>query len=274
MAISTKRIKSDTPNKIEWVPLDRLVVIPNVQRPLDKARAQSMAKDIDLDLLGIIEISALDNGDYHVADGHHRVTMLRFAGFTNELVQCKVHYGLEQSQNAKLFLGLNDSKHARMFDRFRLRVAAGDPVALGIIGSIEGHGWTFGSGAHTGVFSAVGAAEKVYTGYGTAAKDRGPDTFDTTLGILTTAWGHDASATTGSLIEGVGLMVAKYGDQVDKAALVKQLARTSGGAAGYLGRARGLREFRGGSVARAVAELTVDVYNNRRTAGRLDDWRS
>jgi hypothetical protein len=68
----------------------------------------------------------------------------------------------------------------------------------------------------------------------------------------------------------LGLFLKTYGGNIDRAALVKKLAKYPGGSSGLIGDARGLRQFRHASIVRCVAEQTVEVYNSGRRGGKLD----
>jgi hypothetical protein len=269
----TRRLSADDSTTI-WLPLSALSVDPVLQRPLDEARAERLSTVFDLALLGVIEVSARDNGAYHVLDGQHRVAALRLLGFHNELIECKVHNNLDDAAEAARFVGLNTFTKPRAFDRFKVRIKAGDPAAVGVDVILMEFGWKLLAGNIDGCFTAVVAAERVYTGYGTTDKERGPKNLADTLGTLTEAWGHDPSAATGHLVSGLGLFFARHGELVDKPSLVKRLAQFAGGPDNYTGKARGMRDYRGGTLARCVAELTTDLYNKRRSTGQLEAWRS
>jgi hypothetical protein len=271
----SRRIAGAPTTRVEWLPLGSLLVDPELQRDLDERRAQRMADCLDLDALGLIHVSARANGTYHVTDGQHRKAALLLAGFdTSDLVQCLVAYELTTEQEARRFVGLNTFAAPRAFDKFKVRIKARDEIALGVDRVLMAHGWRLAGGATPGAFTAVVSAERVYSGYGTADKERGPQNLHDALGVLTEAWGREPRSAHGALVQGLGLFFARYNGEVDKAALVRRLAQFAGGPDAYIGKARGIREFRGGVLARCVAELTVEIYNKRRSTGQLPEWRS
>lgn len=269
---TNRRLKADA-SVTKWIPLNELSVDSTVQRPLDETRAERMAEALDLSLLGVIEVSARGNGSHHVMDGQHRVTALRLAGYHSELVECKVHNGLGESDEAARFIGLNTFRSPRAFDRFKVRIKAGDPVAVGVDRILMEFGWKLVAGSTDGCFTAVQAAERVYSGFGTSDKELGPENLRSALGVITEAWGRSPINANGHMVAGLGLFFARYGAQIDKPALVKRLAQYPGGADNYLGKARGIRDFRGGTLARCIAELTTDLYNKRRSSGQIESWR-
>lgn len=261
--------------EVEWIPLGRLFVDPDLQRPRDEAAEQRIADNLDLNVLGVLDVSARADGRFHVMDGQtRRNALIRFGFSEDDLVPCLVARGLTRAQEAAHFTGRNTARPVRAFDRFRVRVQAEDPIALGIDAILMEHGWRVQTGDVDGGFAAVVAAERVYTGYGSTEKELGPRNLRSALGVVTEAWGRKPGTAHGAIIAGLGLFFARYGDAVDKAALVRRLAQFPGGADAYVGKARGIREFRGGVLARCVAELSVEIYNRRRSSGQLADWRS
>lgn len=266
-----RRLRADSSTTM-WLPLNMLFVDQTVQRPLDDRKAQRMADAMDLSLLGVVEVSEREDGSCHVMDAQHRIAALRLAGFTDEKIECRVHHGLTRAEEAARFIGLNTFTAPRAFDKFKVRIQAEDPVALGVDRILMEHGWRLVTGRDGG-FTAVAAAERVYTGQGSADKERGPRNFSDALGTVTEAWGRGPMAANQYIIGGLGLFYARYSDQVDKPSLVKRLAQFAGGPDNYIGKARGIRDWRGGGLPRCVAELTTEVYNKRRSTGQLETWR-
>ena len=62
--------------------------------------------------------------------------------------------------------------------------------------------------------------------------------------------------------------------RVEQYALANKLAKDPGGAAGLLGRARTLREAYRSSLSNCVAEIVVNIYNQRRRSQALPEWRA
>jgi hypothetical protein len=65
----------------------------------------------------------------------------------------------------------------------------------------------------------------------------------------------------------------RHGDAIDTQKLVNELAAIPGGPRGLVGRARSLKEFRRGIIGDAMAELLVNMINNKRRVNRLPSWR-
>lgn len=194
------------------------------------------------------------------------------AGWGDQKIECRVFTGLAPDQEATLFLGHNDNRRVQPVYKFLARVTAGDPTALAIARIAADHGWKIHDQVGARNITAVVAAEKVYR---SDAKGDAPGgtALALTLRAVTEAWGYRAEAVDGRILQGLGAMFTRFGDAIDRAVLVKKLAEFPAGASGVLGKARGLHQYQGGTVAHCVAEVVVAAYNARRRANVLPDWR-
>ncbi len=249
------------------IAVSALIVDPAVQRGIDKRRVHKIADGIDLDAIGVITVSIRDNGDHHIIDGQHRVEALRAAGFGQGCVTCRVFKSLSLAQEAAMFRLLNASAKVGFLDQFRVRVIEGDPVAVDISRIAERYGWTISpSGRAKSGFFAVAAMERIYLQDKVAA--------ERAMATATRAWGHDSLGVDGRIIEGLGLVYARYGDAAEINELTERLSKFGGGPGALLGKARGLRDLIGSTVTKSVAEIVVEIYNQRRRTRPLPSWRS
>lgn len=269
--MTTARIAGDS--VIEWIPLNQLIIEPSAQRPYDVNEARAKADNLNLNLLGVIQVSVRPDGSMAIMDGQHRVGALRLAGYTTELVRCEVSRDLDTAGEAGRFLGLNDYRLVRAIDKFKVSVTAGEPAAVGVTDILERHGWKVATGTSDGYFMAVNAALNVYIGRGNRDKSTGPADLEHVIEAVTLAWGRKPSGVSTYIVGGLGMFFSRYGEQVDRHALERRLAQLPGGPDGLLGKARGIREFRGGTLPRCVAEAVTVTYNSRRSSGRLEDFR-
>lgn len=243
-----------------------LIVDPNVQRSLDRARAARIADELDMNAIGVITVSRRPNGTYHVVDGQHRVEAIRLAGGDGERVQCRIFEGLTVMEEAHLFRLLNNTTRLMAIDKFKVRVVEGEPVAVFISDALARHGWKVELQSAGQSFSAVAAAERIY--------NRDKDAVERTISTITRAWGHTNAGVDGRIFEGLGLVFARYGSAVDDSDLVERLARYAGGPARLLGNARGMKDLLRVTVVAGVAEVIVELYNVRRKTRALPPWRS
>lgn len=242
------------------------IVDPRIQRPLDKRRVTKIAEALNFDALGVITISRRDNGDNVVIDGQHRVEALREAGHGSEAVACRVFKGLNLPEEAAMFRLLNSTAKVQYIDQFRVRVIEGDPNAVDIARMIQRQGWQITMQSGGNAFAAVAALERVYNLDDIAAEKA--------IATVTRAWGHEQNSSDGRIVEGVGLVHVRYGDAIETEDLIDRLSKFPGGPGALLGRARGLKDLIGSTVPRAVAEITVELYNSRRRTKALPPWRA
>ena len=85
-------------------------------------------------------------------------------------------------------------------------------------------------------------------------------------------WSQRSGRIQGSLIEGLGRMLAKYGRDVDLDDLAKRLAGVPGGPDGLVGNARGQQLTRTGNLSKSVARVITNLYNQRRRTTSLPEW--
>lgn len=103
------------------------------QRPLDEEKAQRIADNLELDRIGVAEVSLRKNGEVYVLDGQTRLQALRMAGHAELPVLCLVHEGLSVEEEAIWFLKLNNGRTAvEAMAKFKARLKGKEPVALEI----------------------------------------------------------------------------------------------------------------------------------------------
>jgi hypothetical protein len=227
--------------EVASVPLNLLIIDPRVQRPIDKRKADKMAADLNLDAIGLICVSRRE-----------------------------VYHGLTLAEEAAMFRLRNNRTSVQKIDLFKVRVTEGDATAVAISDMLHRLGWTVGTDSTDGYFAAIGALETVWNLDPTGQ----PPAAERAIAAITTAWGHDRSGVHQFIVGGLGSVFARYGAEIDSGGLIDRLAKFPGGAANLVGKARGLRELRGGTGPAAVAELVVMEYNRHRKTRALRPWRA
>lgn len=241
-----------------------LWVDPNVQRGLRKARVEKMAADFRPDAVGVLTTSYRSPKRIHVIDGQHRYRAAEMCAYTGA-IQTMQYEGLTIPEEAALFRLLNETEKVSRIDQFLIRCVEQDPDSMRLAGFITAHGWSVGASATESRLSAIGSLERVFA--------LSPEAADSTLAVLTAAFGHRAAAVQGSLVEGLGRMLARYGRDVDLTDLAKRLAKIPGGPDGLLGNARGRKLTRTGNLSTQVAQIiTNDIYNKQRRTTALPEW--
>lgn len=252
-------------SKMLRVRADKLQPHPLAQREISPTRIKKLIEAFDLDAVGtlhVVEYPIRGSKALWIVDGQHRWRALMDSGFGEWEVEIKIHLDVADDVRASaLFLKLNDRLAVRPFDKFRNRLQAKEDEAVAVNDIVLKHGLRISAQSADGAIVGISALIKTYR------FDEG-ESLDKTLGSTTSAWGkrpYDAK-----VIEGVGMIFARYNGQVDQPALVKKLAKYPGGAAGLIGDARGLMEFQKAPLARCIADRVVATYNQARRVGRLD----
>jgi uncharacterized protein DUF6551 len=242
---------------------DKLFVDPNVQRTLRVARVNKMVGAFNADALGVLTTSLRPDGQLHVVDGQHRWRTIEAVGYTGTFITNEYH-GLTLAEEAALFRLLNAAEKPSALDRFVVSCVEQNPDSVKLASFMKNHGWTVGAYVGTGKISAITSLERVYK--------LGPVHADATLAVLTAAYGHQAAAVQGALIEGVGRFLHHYDGQVHLNDLTQRLSGYPGGPNGVVGNARGRLAARTGTLSKEVALLALDIYNQRRRSSALPAW--
>lgn len=240
-----------------------LWVDPAVQRSLKKARVGKMAANFNPDALGVLTTSHRAKDRIHVIDGQHRYRAAEAAAYTG-VIETMEYHGLTVSEEAALFRLLNTTEKVSRIDSFLIACMEQDQAAVRLAGFLTDHGWSVGASATESRLSAIGSLERVYA--------LSPEAADGTLAVLTLAYGHRSAAVQGSLLEGLGRMLARYGRDVDLEDLAKRLACVPGGPDGLVGNARGQQLTRTGNLSTQVARVITNLYNQRRRTTALPEW--
>lgn len=241
-----------------------LWVDPNVQRQLKKARVGKMAADFRPDALGVLTTSYRSPKRIHVIDGQHRYRAAEAAAHTGT-IQTMEYHGLTVPEEAALFRLLNTTEKVSRIDQFLIACVEQDPAAVHLAAMLKMCGWEVANSSAEGRLTAIGSLERVY------ALD--PNAADAALHVITKAYGHRPAGVQGSMLEGVGRMIARYGvETIDLDDLAVRLAKVPGGPDGLIGNARGQKLTRAGNLSTQVARILVSLYNQRRRTTALAPW--
>ena len=255
-------------SKIVRVEAQTLRVHPFAQRDVVPSKLKKLMVELDLDAIGVlhaVEYAINGQSAKWIIDGQHRWRALIDHGLGEWHVEVKIHLDVTDDARASaLFLKLNDRAIVSPFGKFANEVKAGVPAAVGVVQIVHARNLRAAACPGDGNVRCVTALKKVYDFDGGKA-------LALTLETVVAAWGRTEAAVDGKIIEGVGLVHCTYTNgSIDLAVLAKKLAKYPGGAAGLLGDAKGLRQFRTASMPRCVAEKVIEAYNVGRKAGRLD----
>lgn len=260
--------------KIKNLPLSKLIVDSRVQRPLVERRVTDISSNLNPEAIGVICVSDRGGDVYSIIDGQHRVRALEVAGYTENPITCEVYTGLSLSEEAAMFRLRNNTAQVSYLDKFRVRVIEGDPRANHIMDILTKHGWKLGvsnKDRSQRFLCAISSVEKIYI---LGDDHEGINFADRTLAIVTKAWGHNAHGVDGRVLQGIGMVLHRYGSDIDVSDLIVKLSKSPGGPMALVGRARGLATLLSTSVSRGMAETIVGIYNRSRRGSQLPAWQT
>lgn len=262
--------KTTTPvNRVErsghlrWIPVAELRVDPATQRELRPGWAAQIAAEFNPDRFMPPLVSIRDHR-YFVIDGQHRVEAMKIMGWGDQQIQCWTYEGLTQDQEADLFLWHNNRKAVGALEKFQIAVVADRDDETDINRIVLANGLKIGGGgkASPGSIPAVGALRKVYA--------HGPGVLGRTLRIVRDSYGDDGLR--GHVIEGVGLLCAKYNGELNDQLAVQKLSTVRGGLGALNTKAAALRKSVGRPMAQCVAAAATEIINTGKGGKKLPNW--
>lgn len=261
-----KRIEREA--HLRWVPLARMRINPLAQRELNSARVDKLVSEMELEQFGNPTVN-LRGDSFFIIDGQHRIEALKkWLGegqWEDQSVQCWTYEGdqaLSETEEAEVFLKLNDTLTVATFEKFRIAVKSGRPEEMDIDRIVRAQGLRISREQHGGAIRAVATLRKVYR--------LGPAVLARSLGIIRDAYG-DAGLEAG-VIEGIGLLCSRYNGELDDAAAVDRLSKVRGGVNGLTNGSEDLRMKTGWPRAHCVAAAAVAIYNRGRGGKKLPSW--
>lgn len=256
--------------KIEVLKVSDLQVDPRVQRDgLRVRKVQEIDKKFNPGALGVLVVSRRRDRGVYIIDGWHRHEVLRRKGI--EEVTCHVFEGLTVPEEALMFLDLNYADQPTLLEKYKARITAEDEAAVRIDQIVSSRGWKVSPVPTNGNINAVGTLLRLDELSTKVEAD--PHLIDVTLLVITRAWGIDRHGSQSVILEGIGRVLAEYGDKVNINVLIEKLRDRPGGPATLHAEAAQLASVRKGRVSMAVAELVVEAYNKSRRGGALPNWR-
>lgn len=260
----------------QWLPAGQIDVDPSIQRPLNVTWAEQIGRDLDPDLIGVIHVSQRANGRYVVLDGQHRLHGVKNVfGNNGTLVECKVYSGLAKSDEAAIFVGLNNFRRPTRVDVFLRNVTAKEEHAVAISAIVHELGFRVDRAKAANSITAVGAIEDVYFGFSTTrdATSANPKLLKSALSVIREAWGGTADSVNGHIVAGIGRLLAARQRAMEVGDLVHRLSGYPGGPTALVGTATGRRALTGGSTSHALVEVCCDLYNKNRRVGKIETLR-
>jgi len=253
--------------EVVWLPVRELSPHPKVQRPLDETRAAAIAAAFDPDLfreLYVVKAPGAPGGKrYWVFDGGTRLAAAIEALGDDQKVPCRIWDSIPIEEQAKLFLGINDSKAVKAIHKWFVRLLAREEVPLKIEEALHRHKLRVSKTRGDGVVQAITTLESIWK------RDGGAETLQRVLSILGAAWGRMPEAYDGLLLRGLAGAVHRFDGALDDKELASKMAR-KGMPGGMVGRARQSAQINAKSPSRAMLEVIINIYNEKRRTNRLE----
>jgi hypothetical protein len=256
---------------IDYIPVDQMQPYRLNRETVNEAFIAKIVRTMDLDKLGCFVVNRnRKTSVITIIDGHHRGEALKRFGWGDVPVRCVVFENLTDSQISDLVVAYGDRIATKAWDRFKNAVEAGHPDETAIVGILAEFSLRAAKGADSHSIAAVTALLRVYRIPGCYAK-RGV-ALQETMRLITTCWPDNPVGLAGDVVSGLGIFLARHGEEIDRSSIDSRLTSLSGGPGGLLGQARQMREIHGGSIANQVACVVTMQYNRGRRSGRLPDW--
>jgi hypothetical protein len=253
---ATKTGRRRWPYRFAMVPVDRLFIDADYQRPLTSF-VEEVTRDYDPAKLGTLLVSERDDGRFAVFDGQTRLEAMKRNGEPE--APCLVYSDLTPEQEAQLFADLVTKRRGTAtYLRFRAELRAGKPETVAIAEIVQAAGLDLGLVETPATVRAVAALEYVYR--------RDPQLLPLVLGIITAAWPDPATDArlTGDILRGLATFLQRESD-VQHETLVERLAGVTPMMIRH--RANALKEGSGsgGGSPGYVADAILGIYLRGKT---------
>lgn len=249
--------------RLEWVTINRMKVSPLAQRDLNPARVNRIITRFDLEQVGTPTVNERD-GWFYLIDGQHRIEALRGLGYGDQQIECWTYLGLSEAEEAEKFLKLNDTLAVNAFAKFKVGVQAGRELECDIDRIVRDAGFRVALAARDrGAISAVGTLGRVY-------QQTGGDNLARTLDIIRESYGDLGLSS--AVIDGISLMLHRYGDQLDNATVITRLTAVHGGLGALLARTENWRQKMRAQKRHCVAAAAVEIINGGKGGRKLQSW--
>lgn len=249
-----------------WVPLGLMRIPAMAQRDrINQTRVNGIASNMDLEQLGTPTVNKR-GGLYNVLDGMHRVEGYKAwvgDGWEEQQLHCWCYDGLTETEEAEVFLKLNDTLSVSAYDKFRIGLNAKRPEEVEIAGLVTKAGLVISRGDADNAVAAVGTLRRVYRRNGAAVLLR-------SLQIIRDAYGRPGLDAL--VIDGIALLCGRYNGELSAITVVQRLSSATGGLSALTNRARFAQKQTGAPLNQCVAAAAVDIINRGRGGGKLPPW--
>lgn len=262
----TQGVSAGTGGEIKLVKVGDLKVDHSYQRDLKAPMLEKMQdRSFDDATAGIISVSLRANGELYIVDGQHRAALARLEG--REYILAQVFEGLTPQQEADL----RDRMHLRradtVYEIFKARIFAGDPVARGMQRVAKEYETmlNFVPDGKRGI-NTISTVEQIYRADEGRALGR-------VFSLIRESWGSvEGPNATAAIVKGAYWFLERHGEEIEYERAVGRLKTE--GVQSLMRMARSHQGALGGSLWLNTYRAMVEAYNyGLRDANKLE-WRT
>ena len=251
--------------RIEMIRPDQCTVDLEVQRPHDSNRISGLVKKWNDVAAGICYVSRRSDGSTVILDGQTRFGALQAMGFGHVPRETVVYRGLTKPQEAEIFRILNNTKRPDVLTLFNIGCVEGVEENLKIRELINKYGYVTWRKRKNSLIAIQTFVD---------AYRRDPASAEAALVFIHETWGTAKDAVHGTILAGITLMIFRYGvNEIDFEQFSDRIRKApQGDPTSLIGRARTNADIRSCSVADALADVLVNVYNKGPGKKKLPEW--
>lgn len=251
--------------------MDKMRVNPRAQRDFREPWALKLYSEFNPDAMGLPAVSLRD-GYYWVCDGVHRIDACRrwLGDWHGQCITCSVYKGLNEIQEAELFLRLNYTRPISAYALFNAGLTAKRETPTAVHNACEKRGIAIMNQLPSGGSEGAEIATSAVRALMNAHEKYGIESLGRSLTILRDALGTQGLK--GPYLTAMSKICARYLALNDKH-MIDRLSTIRGGLGSINNRATLLTRQLGQPKTECIAGAIVETYNGSLPKGkRLPDW--
>lgn len=248
--------------RLEWVPVDKILVDHNYQRELRKTRVAQILREFSWAKFGALMLNQHPDGTFTVYDGQHRAKAAKLHPEVSEVPATIISVD-GTAQEAAAFLGVNINRSAvSSVERYWAGLEAKDAEALRVQKVLAEAGCAVvqdAGGMGHDKTNAVTAVSRALSRYGDAA-------VSFACRVLREGWSADDRALKGTVITAMA-RIHRANPELDQDRMRRVLERSSRET--IAGNAEAIRKISGGDAPTAIAKTICELYNKGLQKGHI-----
>jgi len=268
MASSTRFMETATAKRVRLGDL-----LPDAQnRQLRDWRVAQIAKHFDFAKWSPPVVRQNGNDTPTIIEGHHRVVAACKAGLEDTEVICYCHPPIEtDAKVGDMYIGLNDTLASTPTEKFRMRLRAGDELAVAVAAVIDAAGFDgISDQPQDGSIHTPTACEWVYKG-GSFKKGITPEALGFTLETIKKAYGKTRHSVRRDIVRGFGSFALRY-PGLDSKEVARKVRERHAEPNSLIDDAKGMADALGCTAHKAMALVIRRDYNHQRKGRALGEW--